>query len=55
MGHAAVEVRIVIFRERKVGHSKTSRLLVDENDWDNCRPCREENKVTTTSRDQRTL
>ena len=43
--------KIVIFRQRKVGPDKTSRLLVDENDWDNCRPCSDHDKVTTTSRE----
>ena len=48
MGGQLYLVVIFLFRERKVGPSQTSRLLVDENDWDICRPCNEDNKVTTT-------
>ena len=40
-----------ISRERKVGDRKSSRLLVDDNEWANCRPCNDYNKVTTTERE----
>ena len=48
-----IKLLLQIFRERKVHHDKTSRLFIDDNEWANCRPCNRENKVTTTSGDER--